>query len=90
MWRDREPEIAVVLVGIALGLSTAAACVSVEAVQVQKDAQITCRYGDIDVFTGGISLYGNGADTFEAEGVYSLCRDDKLRCWISGTSTVAQ
>lgn len=87
---DWTPLLAVVLTGIALGLSMAAACVSVEAVEVKRNATLLCRYGDIDVFSGGITIYGDGADTFQSDGTYALCRNDNLKCWISGTSTRAQ
>ena len=85
-----EPEIAVVLVGIALGISCAAACVSVEAVPVRRDGNLNCFYGDIHVFSGGVSIYGDGADILQNDGAYALCRDDGLKCFISRTSTVSE
>ena len=82
-----EPEIAVIMVGIALGLSLAAACISVEEVQVKRDGNLNCYWGDILAFSGGISIYGDGADILQTDGAYALCRDDRLKCFISQTST---
>ncbi len=84
------PMLATVLAGVALGLSMAAACVSVEAVEVRRDANLNCYWGDILAFSGGISIYGDGADILQTDGAYALCRDDRLRCYISQTSTVAK
>lgn len=73
-----EPEIAVIMVGVALGLSMAAAC-TIEAVEVHKDGQLTCFYGETPVFSGGFNVIGDGLDL---DGTWKLCRNDGLVCYL--------
>ncbi len=53
-------------------------------VDVSKNAALTCWYDDQVIFSGTVSLTGEGLEGFERRlfGAYQLCGSTKpIRCW---------
>ena len=61
------------------------ACPSFEEVPLQAGGNIVCYYGeDIVVFTGTITLRGQGLDEFKERinGQWQLCGEDRVKCYV--------
>lgn len=71
-------------------LALLAACI--DAVPIAQNANMTCWYGNRVVFTGRLTLEGDGLDRFPAEGTWGLCgaRDaDVVKCEVTLTSSTS-
>ena len=80
-----EPYVAACLAFIALGFAGAAACVSIESAPLARDGNLTCRYGDSVVFSGGFRIIGNGAEELDLTGTWTLYRNDGVTCTLTST-----
>lgn len=83
--RDRTDTVASVLAWVALGFAGAAACVQIESSPIARDGNLTCVYGDDVVFSGGFRIIGDGADRFNLNGTWKLCRHDGVTCTLTST-----
>lgn len=62
--------------GICLCLLIAASVSCIEVVPISQEGNLTCVYGDRVVFTGSVTLTGNGIDRFQdtlLSGTWGLC-----------------
>jgi len=59
-------------------------------VPVQKGGNIECFYGDVRIFSGKLTLAGEGVDAVKWGGSWSLCNHTGVRCLIDvETSSIA-